>query len=234
MTESRTYNYPHFRVGHYFDGNRKPNIRAGEHAPSGTLETLDGDVVALEDLWADTPAVLEFGSVTCPIFHSNIESMNRLAASYADSVAFSLIYVREAHPGHRCGPHDSMDEKRSLAREVAPDVSTRAVLLDDLDGSVHQAFDTLPNSVHLVGTDGIVAYRADWLHPDELEAAIEELLAANGSGAEMEPRDVTDNFQSPTPSIIKGARRAFGRAGLDSALDFARALPDLAWHRLQQ
>lgn len=178
--------------------------------------------------------MFEFGSITCPIFQANVDPMNRLARSYADSVEFYLVYVREAHPGPRCGPHESMAEKRSLAREVAPDVATRTVLLDDQEGSVHRAFDTMPNSVHLVGTDGVLAYRADWLHPDELETAIEELLNAGGKGAEAAPHDVTDNFHSPDPSIIEGARRAFGRAGVGSAIDFARELPGLPWHRLRQ
>lgn len=190
-------------------------------------------MVDLEECWADAPAVFEFGSITCPVFQANIESMNRLAGSYTDSVEFYLIYVCEAHPGPHCGPHDSMEEKRSLAREVASDVTHRTVLLDDLAGSVHRRFDAMPNSVHLVATDGVVAYRADWLHPDALEDAVEALLAAGGCGVGIHPTDVTDKFHSPSPSIIEGARRAFGRAGLGSAIDFVRALPGLAWHRMR-
>ena len=85
-----------------------------------------------------------------------------------------------------------------------------------------------------VGTDGVVAYRADWLHADALEAAIEALLDADGKGAEVAHRDETGNFHSPTPSIAAGARRAFGRAGLESAVDFVRAVPGLLHHRLRQ
>jgi len=230
---SGPYNYPHFRVEHYFDGTREPGVRAGGVAPSATLGTLEDEVVDLEECWADTPAVFEFGSVTCPIFRANVEPVNRVAESYADAVEFYLVYVREAHPGPRCGPHESMERKRSLAREVASDVTHRTVLVDDLEGSVHTAFDAMPNSVHLVGSDGVVAYRADWLDPDALEAAVEELLAAGGRGVDVDPIDVTDNFRSPDPSILEGARRAFGRAGVGSAVDFARALPRLAWHRLR-
>lgn len=232
-TRSESYNYRHFRVEHYFDGTRQPGVRAGDGVPSATLETLDGEVIDIEDCWADAPAVFEFGSISCPIVLANVDPMNELAASYSDSLNCYLVYVREAHPGPRCGPHGSMDEKRSLAREIAPDLSNRTVLVDDLEGSVHKAFDAMPNSVHLVGTDGVVAYRADWLHPDELEPAIEELLMEGGNGTDVTLRDVTDNFHSPNPSIMRGARRAFGRAGLGSAIDFARAIPGLARHRLQ-
>lgn len=233
ITQSGPYNYPHFRVEHYFDGTRQPGIRAGDGVPSATLETLDGEVIKVEDCWTDAPAVIEFGSITCPIFQANVDPMNELAASYSSSVNFYLVYVREAHPGPRCGPHKSMDDKRSLALEIAPDLANRTILIDDLEGSVHTAFDAMPNSAHLVGTDGVVAYRSDWLHTDDLEAAFEELLNEGGDGADVTPQDVTDNFHSPNPSIMKGARRAFGRAGLGSAIDFARALPGLARHRLQ-
>lgn len=231
---SGSYNYPHFRVEHYFDGTRERGVRAGDAAPSGTLETLDGEVVDLEECWGDAPAVFEFGSVTCPIFWANLEPTGRLAESYADAVEFYLVYVREAHPGPRCGPHESVEQKRSLAREVASDVTHRTVLVDDLEGSVHRAFDAMPNSVHLVGGDGVVAYRADWLHPDALEGAVDDLLAAGGRGADVDPTDVTDNFRSPDPSTVEAARRAFGRAGVGSAVDFARAFPRLAWHRLRR
>ena len=226
------YNYARFRTEHYFDGTRRPSVRAGDPAPTLAIETLDGTEHPLPEFWHDGPAVFEFGSITCPIFQANVEAMNRVAASYPD-VAFYVVYVREAHPGPDCGPHESMAEKRSLAGDVDAAVSDRTLLVDDLAGSVHRAFDAMPNSVHVVGRDGIVSYRADWLQPDALESALEVLLDEDGIGAAVDHRDETDNFHTPTLSILAGARRAFGRAGWRSALDFVRELPRLVHHRLR-
>lgn len=186
-TSPESYNYPHFRVEHYFDDSPQSGVRAGDDAPTATLETLDGLAIDLEVCWEDRPAVIEFGSITCPIFQANVDPVDRSASKYPDSVDFYVVYVGEAHPGPRCGPHESIDEKRSLAREIAPDIANRTILLDDMAGSLHRTFDATPNSVHLVGTDGVVSYRADWLHADELDAAIEDLLTAGGHGADVAP-----------------------------------------------
>ncbi|WP_416839752.1 deiodinase-like protein [Haloferax sp. DFSO52] len=233
MRSKEPYNYRHFRVEHYFDGTRTPGVRAGDSVSTHFVETLDGDTVKLDDCWSDSPAVIEFGSVSCPLFQANIDRVNRLAAKYGESVNFCLVYVREAHPGARVGPHNSITDKRELANDVAPHLENRTVLVDDVQGSVHRAFDAMPNSVHLVGTDGIVAYRADWLHAGALDDAIDALLDAGGDGAATEHEDVTNNFFLPSPAVLRGARRAFGRAGDGSAADFVRALPKLAWHRLR-
>lgn len=233
MSSAADYNYRHFSVSHYFDGDRR-RVRAGETAPSATLETVDGDTVQLSDCWTERPVVVEFGSATCPAFQGEIDRMNRLARRYADAVDCYVVYVREAHPGERRGPHQTMAEKRAVAREVAADLEARTVLVDDLEGTVHRAFDAMPNSVYLIGTRGTVAYRADWLDPADLERAIDELLAAGGAGQAVVPRDRIDNIHAPSPALLRGARRAFGRAGVDSVRDFATALPGLAREGLRR
>lgn len=234
MSSAAEYNYRHFAASHYFDGEDHRRVRARDEAPSGTLETLDGEPVSLSDCWADRPAVIEFGSLTCPVFRAAVDPMNRLASRYADAVDFYVVYTREAHPGKRRGPHRTMAEKREAAREAAAELADRTVLVDDLDGTVHRAFDAMPNSVSLVGLHGTVAYRADWLEPADLQRAIDSLLVAGGAGEAVADLDPRDNFHAPSPALLRGAWRAFGRAGVDSAVDFATALPALARERVRR
>lgn len=228
--EADGYNYRHFRFAAY-EGTRR-NVRAGDPAPDGTLYTLDGDEVTLAGLWRERPAVVEFGSVTCPIFTEKVDRMDALARRY-EAVDFYVVYVREAHPGRRCPPHGSFEEKARRAREVREGVE-RTVLVDDLEGSVHRAFDALPNSVSVVGTDGIVSYRADWLEPAALEDHLRRLLAGGGRGADVPPTDLTGNFHRPTPARLRALVGVARRAGLDSLRDFLASAPRMVRYRIRQ
>ena len=67
---SASYNYERFDV--YVERGQDerefgafPNmLRAGEQAPDGELQLLDGERVRLSDLWRRSGVVLEFGSFT--------------------------------------------------------------------------------------------------------------------------------------------------------------------------
>jgi hypothetical protein len=67
---SATYNYEHFDV--YVESGVDerefgafPNmLHAGERAPDGELQMLDGERVHLSELWRRNGVVLEFGSFT--------------------------------------------------------------------------------------------------------------------------------------------------------------------------
>lgn len=230
--DADAYNYDHFDFGVY--GPRvERRVDAGDPAPDGTLYTVDGLDVRLSALWSETPAVIEFGSITCPIFCERVDAMDRLAARYADEVAFRVVYTREAHPGSRYGPHENVVEKgeNAVAAMEAEGIQ-RPVLVDDVDGEVHRAFDGLPNSVYVVGTDGVVAYRADWVDPDDLARHIDILLAAGGRGADVEPASVVENYRQPSPSMLATGLRVFRRAGRGSLRDFIRSLPSMLRHRL--
>lgn len=230
---ARRYNYARFRGEPILDGVDR-GVRTGDDLPEGTLETLGGTPVALADLVADRPAVIEFGSITCPAFVDRIGEMDRLARRYDGAVDFYVVYVREAHPGRDYPSHRTSTEKRDDARDlIDAEHVDRPVLVDDLDGTVHRAFDALPNSAYVVGADGVVAYRADWTDPEELDGALTRLLDARGRGADGPTGDVENNFRSPGDLSPLTGIRVFRRAGPGSLRDFLRTLPRLAWHRLR-
>lgn len=57
------YNYDVFRGEEDFDAfTGKPHV--GERAPDGALTDLEGQTVALSDLWRASHLLLEFGSYT--------------------------------------------------------------------------------------------------------------------------------------------------------------------------
>ena len=52
----------------------------------------------------------------------------------------------------------------------------RQMLVDDLEGTVHHAFGTLPNMTYIIGPRGRVTYRANWTDARSIETVLEQLL----------------------------------------------------------
>lgn len=224
-----TYNYDHFRLAHYLAAGGD-HARAGERAPDGELVDLEGDTVRLSSLWAEGPLVLEAGSITCPVFVHGIEAMDALADAWLGRARFVVVYTREAHPGEKRPAHRTMADKVAAARDlVAKEGVRRTVLVDDLGGSVSRAYGPFPNGVAVIGTDGVIALRADWCDPEEVDRALERLARANGTGEEAAPVDVRDNFASPSPGLLATSVRILGKAGggalRDALSEFPRMIP---------
>lgn len=227
------YNYRHFSIpmgGHVHRG-----VQAGEEAVDATLYTLSGNPVSLSERWQDRPIVLEFGSITCPIFTYKVDRMDELARWYDGQVDFYVVYTREAHPGQDYPGHRSFEEKLANAADARREESIeRTILVDNLAGTMHRQYTPLPNAAYVIGTDGVVAHRADWVDPDHLEAVLSELLANDGRGVAVDPSDLSMNFQQPKVGLLPEFYRVFRRAGPGSLRDFLLAAPRMMRYRLRQ
>jgi hypothetical protein len=167
------YNNPRFRVSDYnFEMFVGP--RAGDDLKDFTLTDLaSGEAVRLID-FAGKWVVIETGSSTCSMYTKNIPDMREIAGEFAD-VAFLLVYVREAHPGERLGPHQNMDEKFHAAKMVAPRYGEhRRVLVDNLDGDFHRAYGSMPNVIYIIRPDGKIHYRCNWATPAAVRGALSD------------------------------------------------------------
>jgi hypothetical protein len=163
------YNYPHFTSAHY-DASRFDGPSPGEPMPEGRVFRPSGEELLLSAL--PRPYVLEMGSLTCPIFVSGLGRMNQLALLHPE-VHFFVLYVREAHPGERRPPHaDLADKLRASAQLTRAEPERREVLIDDVEGTLHRALGAWPNSVYLVGREGLVSWRSDWGAPEALNAVL--------------------------------------------------------------
>jgi hypothetical protein len=212
-----TYNYEHFglenRTMDHLGG-----VGVGETAPDFTATRLDGTKVKLSD-FRGKPVVLETGSVSCPMYVSRVEPMNALAFRYPD-VQFLVLYVREAHPGQHIGAHRDDAQKAAAARRVVDEEREgRTVIVDDLAGTAHQLYGAMPNTVHVVAPDGIVAFRAMWNDPPAVEAALRRMLVG------QDARAVKTRFR---PAGMVTVVRVLRRAGWRALLDFVVAFPRLA------
>ena len=89
------------------------------------------------------------------------------------------MYTREAHPGENYGPHRSREHKLAHARAFRERGHiARPILVDDLVGTGHKLYGSLPNMTYILGRGGRVLFRADWTDPPTIEMFLTYLLRA--------------------------------------------------------
>jgi glutathione peroxidase-family protein len=165
-----TYNYKRYKMSEYELGVF-PGAKAGEIADNFTLRDQDGSEVSLEQ-YRGKWVVLETGSITCSMYVKNISGIKKLEAKYPD-VEFLLIYVREAHPGARLGPHETDQQKLEMAEKLREFYGEhRKILVDNVDGDMHKAYGELPNMVYVINPDGKVIYRCNWAFPKYIDKVL--------------------------------------------------------------
>lgn len=217
-----TYNYPRFRSREYNLANF-PGPKLGEVAPDFDAVDMSGKPVKLSD-YRGKVVVLETGSITCPQYVRRISPMQKLAAQYPD-ITFLMLYVREAHPGDRIPEHSSMKEKINLAYQLKQaEDEQRIILIDDLQGSAHNVYGSLPNVFYILDEDGKVLYRADWNNHTYAKRA----LASIQQGQPVNTPKF--GFRPVAPPVLL---RVLSRAGWDAVFDFFTALPFLIWQHVR-
>lgn len=154
-----------------------------------------------------------------------VSPLNDLYRRYRDKgFEFLTIYVREPHPGEHYHEHRSWDKKVRYARECREqDGIENPLLVDDLEGTVHQTYGELPNMVYIVSKDGVVAYKAMWTDHAEIEAVLENLVMADelaAKGVRLKP-SYTEKINFIPAEYAGGVReKVFDRAGPKAWSDY--------------
>ncbi len=218
--ENVNYNYLHFNAKEEtkaeFTG---PDI--GDLAPEFVAYTINGEKVKLSDYDGKT-IVIESGSFTCPSYIGYIDSMNKLSLNYPD-VVFLILYVREAHPGSKIGPHFSLDDKIDLAKQLKnSDNENRTILVDDINGSIHSSQILLPNFLYIVNKEGKIAYRSEWNDPKTVEKV---LIHLQDPKSEKLPRP---KAKMPSPFTVF---KVMKRGGWNAIFDMMPGMPRLIYSR---
>ncbi len=217
------YNYSSYRqVGPDSADPQGPN--PGEPFPDHfDVYDLSGSRVNIATLWSDKPLVLEFGSVSCPIFHGNGPSMEDIYNKYDGGTAVQarvgLLYVREAHPGWLRSPHAQLEDKLETAKLLQGKGLKRSIWVDDVAGELHQVLGPEPNSVYIINTDGNVIYKSAWNAPTEVERVVDDLVnrgitpAPDASNYCTDPRPYYDSSDFMAYYCTHHDRRRSRRAG---------------------
>jgi hypothetical protein len=118
---------------------------------------------------------------------------------YAETVAFFIIYIKEAHPedgwaltyNRRAGIElrdpQSKEERTEVAASCALRLRTSIpMLIDELDNEVARQYGGWPDRLYLIAKDGRIGFQGAQgplgLKPEQLEQAIKaELSSASSS-----------------------------------------------------
>lgn len=214
------YNYPRFKTSNY-EYAKFPGPKAGDSMLDFALTRLDGSTVNLAG-YRGQWLVIETGSLTCPMFVKNIDPIKKLRAKYPD-VVFLVVYVREAHPGSRTKPHQTMDEKIGLAKQTQAEYGDgRDVLVDDIAGAMHQAYGSFPNMAYVIDPGGQVVYRCDWAFAHLIDGVLKNRPNINPTERQQ---IITAAPWIMIPVTLKG--------GWDALWDLVIALPGILWGHLK-
>ena len=222
------YNYPHFDRDAYVTANPLRRVVAGGEALPYTVFDLQGNEVPLATLWDERPVVIEFGSVSCPVFDEQISPMERLARDYRGQADFYVLYTREAHPGQNYSHHRNLKQKISYARDLQRiEGIERTVLIDDVAGSMHRDYGAWPNSAFIIGRDGRIAFLAQWNEPEKLRLRLDILLQDDGYAAPSPAVSLIGNSPGGGLSMLESSQRVLGRAGFSAVADFVVGFPKM-------
>jgi len=162
---------------------------AGSPVPDVRIIELDGHTFT-PSKYKGHVLVLEFGSMSCPVFRQHAQEMETLKAAEGPRAFFMIVYTREAFPagdkdvqrnkdeGISVSRATTLDERKAEALEAQRELRiTIPMAVDSMDDAVCNAYGTFPNGAIVIGKDGTIAARQQWTNPDTLRVAIDQANA---------------------------------------------------------
>lgn len=197
----------------------------GDRVPEFDLPTVGGGRFRSSDLAQTGPALLIFGSSTCPVTDNAAPGLNELYLHYGDRIRFVMVNVREAHPGKTFPQPRTLDTKMAHAEQLRDLHGFKfEVAVDDVDGTLHRALSPKPNSAYVLGTDGTILFRAHWANDTK---SLAEALNAIVAG-ESPRRSQSGGVVSPILRMLRNIPPVLDRAGSGAWADMWRVAPPLA------
>jgi Iodothyronine deiodinase len=169
MTKMTHYRFEHFDIGIMLGDMRfgRNALKPAQTLSSVDVYTTDYKRIKLHDLVAKKALLIVTGSLTCPMTMSSLPDLKTLQVQFGKDISFTLLYVREAHPGEQYPQPQALDQKISNAKTFAKNHSVSwPVIVDDIDGPLHHLLDTKPNSVHLINSEGSILFQSLWAGDD--------------------------------------------------------------------
>ena len=197
----------------------------GDRVPDFDLPILGGGRFRSADLSETGPALLIFGSYTCPVTDSAAPGLKELHARFGDRVRFVMVNIREAHPGKAVPQPKTLEEKIAHAEQLRDFHAFKfEVTVDDIDGTLHRAMSPKPNSAYLLGKDGTILFRAQWADDTKaLTAALDAIVAG-----ESPRRSQSGGVVRPMLRFMRNIAPALDRAGGGAWGDMWRVAPPMA------
>ena len=221
------YRFERFQRVAMLSGMRfsKSAPKAGNQIPDFKLETLDSGTFLYDDIKESGPASLVFGSLTCPMTDSLALGINELYKKYGDRVRFVLVAVREAHPGSAAPQLQTYEEKFEHAKAMRDLHGHKfEVAVDDINGTLHRALSTKPNSAYIIDKDGKIVFRAQWASET---GALAKALGEVADGKSPR-RSQSNGTMGAMIRMFRYLPPVLDRAGSGAWRDMWRAMPPVA------
>jgi len=161
----------------------------GQQLDDVAVFTAEGEALQLASVWAEKPALILTGSMTCPPSRQLNPAANALRERFADQFNVVLLYVIDAHPDGDLCPYTgtdwltkdneeagvrfrqplTQDDRNSMARDYRERLGLKVpVLVDNMDNAAWIALGRSPNTAVLINTDGRVSHSQVWFRPEDL------------------------------------------------------------------
>ena len=186
-----------------FVGKPQGHLAFGEAAPEIAGTTLSGDAVTVASLRAANPdkiMVLQFGSITDPIFRAHVSATEFLAGRNTDKALFVVIYQKEAHAadgdaalevnkadGFNPAAPMSLDERTKLARQAADRLAIKneTVLVDVWSNTSARNYGSYPNMTFVIDSKGNLAAGYPFMDVSKVRLVITALATGQQIPAEL-------------------------------------------------
>lgn len=201
------------------ENSAKPRLALGEPAPEIQVTTLDNKPTSLAGLRNANPnkvIVLQFGSLTDPIFRNHATSVDRLAARDVDKAIFVIVYQKEFHAadsesplalnesgGFNLAAPTSQTERMALAKSLPErlGIKNETIVVDAWSNVTSQRYGSFPNMTFVIDSKGVLQAGYPFMDPAKVQAAVDALA----SGKSL-------------PDELKGSVKSAGPAPFDSAI----------------
>jgi hypothetical protein len=199
-------------------------LALGEKAPDLDVTDLKGDAVKLDD-FAGKPLVLQFGSLTEPVFRLRVADTEKLAAKYGNKVAFVVVYRKESHPadgehaieanvkdGFAIAKPVNQAERVKLAESAVErlGIKKQKMLVDSWSDTTSLRYGGYPNMTFVIDGKGDLQAGFSWMDPAGVKGALEAVLAGK-----------------PVPAEFRGKVQSAGSPGVDPS----SAMQDMGGYR---
>ncbi|MEJ7652443.1 MAG: hypothetical protein WKH64_03345 [Chloroflexia bacterium] len=126
------------------------------------------------------------------------------------------VLIRQAHPGPDFPHYTSFERKLADAQTyVQSEAAPWDVVVDDLQGTVHQVYGGMADPTYLIDADGRTAYYNMWTHAPTLHTAIEALLMQGGRGVVGGGVDRVIHMAAAMTDGWRGLRRGLPQSLID-------------------